>query len=477
MNPWTPVAIGSLLAAGLIACGGSGDGGTGPGTTLTAAPDTIDLLDCATGPITATLYDGAGNPIQGATFTYVSSAPGVASVAAGIVTAQSPGTAEIVVRSGALRDTVVVNVTAAPITLSFATDTISVYETKAKSAGVIYQNCHGVAPAGPPLVYGSMDSSVARLAPSHAINGIASGSTVVTVSNGVLNDAMAVTVRPLPGISGSPAVVGTPFGIAASASRVFVTLSGSTWVYDADVADPLFNQGPIDVGLIPTDVVFSAAGTKAYVTNQGSNTVGIIDVASRTQTGTIAVPNPFRVLLNASGSRVFVTTGGTQLYVITTSNNMVLDSVTLDGPANGLALSGDNRLYVTVEGRVHIVNASSYDHIGLMVVGGALQDVAVSPDDESLYLADETGSVRVWSVPGDSLITSIAIPSAFSLELSPDKNLIYVGGGNRLSLIERSTLEVLTSLTIGGTVRRIAFTPDGSRAFAANQSGFVTVIE
>jgi len=471
----TQVALGSLLAAGAIACGGS-DGGVGPGTVLTASPDTIDLLDCAIGQIEATLYDDNGSPIQGATFTYVSSAPGVASVAAGIVTAQSPGTAEIAVGSGVLRDTVVVNVTAAPITLSFSTDTISIYETKSKSAGVIYQNCHGDAPAGLPLVFGSVDSSVATLAPDRAIDGIAPGSTVVTVSNGVLNDAMTVTVRPLPGVSGSPAVVGTPFGIAASASRVYVTLSGSAWVYDADVAAPLFNQGPVVVGLVPTDVVFNPTGTLAYVTNQGSNTIGIVDVAARTQIATIPVINPFRVLI-ASANRGFVTTGGTQLYMINTASNTVVDSVTLDGASNGIALSTNNRLYATVEGRVHIINATSLDHLGVMIVGGVLQDVAVSPDDKWLYLADENGSVRVWSVPGDSLVTSIPITSAFGLELSPDKNLIYVGGGNRISVIERSTFEVLTSFAVGGTVRRIAFTPDGSKAFAANQSGFVTIIE
>ena len=155
----------------------------------------------------------------------------------------------------------------------------------------------------------------------------------------------------------------------------------------------------------------------------------------------------------------------------------MVDAVTLDGASNGIALSTDNRLYATVEGRVHIINATSLDHIGLMIVGGVLQDVAVSPDNKSLYLADENGSVRIWSVPGDSLITSITIPSAFGLELSPDQNLIYVGGGNRISLIERSTFEVLTTFPVGGTVRRIAFTPDGSKAFAANQGGFVTVIE
>jgi DNA-binding beta-propeller fold protein YncE len=189
------------------------------------------------------------------------------------------------------------------------------------------------------------------------------------------------------------------------------------------------------------------------------------------------VTAPLRVLLNASGTRAFVTTGLARVYVINTSTNAVIDSVMLDESSNGLALSGDNRLYATVEGRVHVINASSYDPIDIIVIGGALQDIAVSPDDDVLYVADETGQVRVWSVPGDSLIAGITVPSAFSLELSPDKNLIYVGGGNRISIVERSTLQVLTAFAVGGTVRRIAFTPDGQKAFAANQGGFVTVIE
>jgi YVTN family beta-propeller protein len=370
-----------------------------------------------------------------------------------------------------------VNVTAAPITLAFSADTISVYQTKSKPAGVSYRNCHGVTPAGPPLVYGSTDSSVAILTPTQAINGVAPGSTTITVSNGTLNDAMSVLVRSLPGVSDTAQVIGTPFGIAASQSKVYVTLSGSSWVMDADVSNPVFNQTPIDVGLLPTDIAFNSAGTKAYVTNQAGNTVGVLDVASRTQTATISVTAPLRVLLNASGTRAFVTTGLARVYVINTSTNAVIDSVMLDESSNGLALSGDNRLYATVEGRVHVINASSYDPIDIIVIGGALQDIAVSPDDDVLYVADETGQVRVWSVPGDSLIAGITVPSAFSLELSPDKNLIYVGGGNRISIVERSTLQVLTAFAVGGTVRRIAFTPDGQKAFAANQGGFVTVIE
>ena len=476
MQPSRSVAV-PLALVMVLACGGGDGGGTTPGATLTVSPDTLDLADCATGQITAVLYDGDGNPIPGAAFTYLSTATGVASVTGGLVTAQSPGVAEIEVRNGALRDTVVVNVTAAPLTLAFSTDTISVYQTTSKPAGVAYRNCHGLTPAGPPLVYSSADSQVVTLTPTQLVNGLTPGTAVVTVSNGTLSDALSVTVRALPAVTGNPTVTGTPFGIAASLSKVYVTVLGSAWVSDADVSAPVFNMAPIAVGSIPTDITFNSSGTKAYVTNQGGNSLGIIDVASRTQTATIAIMAPFRVLLNASGSRAFVTTGLDRLYVINTATNAILDSVILDGASNGLALSGDNRLYATVEGRVHVINASSYDPIDLLVIGGVLQDIAVSPDDEALYIADENGQVRVWSVPGDSLITSITVPSAFGLELSPDKNLIYAGGGASISIIERSTLKALKAFAVGGTVRRIAFTPDGQKAFVANQGGFVTVIE
>jgi DNA-binding beta-propeller fold protein YncE len=74
---------------------------------------------------------------------------------------------------------------------------------------------------------------------------------------------MSVLVRSLPGVSDTAQVIGTPFGIAASQSKVYVTLSGSSWVMDADVSNPVFNQTPIDVGLLPTDIAFNSAGTKA----------------------------------------------------------------------------------------------------------------------------------------------------------------------------------------------------------------------
>jgi YVTN family beta-propeller protein len=477
MQPLRSVAV-PLALVMVLACGGGDGGGTTPGATLTASPDTLDLADCATGQITAVLYDGDGNPVSGAAFTYASTATSVASVAGGVVTAQSPGVAEIEVRNGALRDTVVVNVTAAPLTLTFSADTISVYETTSKPAGVAYRNCHGQTPAGPPLVYSSTDSQVVTLTPTQLVNGLAPGTAVVTVSNGTLNDELSVTVRSLPGISGSPQVSGSPFGIAASLSKVYVTVLGSAVVADADVSAPVFNQAPIAVGAFPTDIAFNPAGTKAYVTNQGGNTLGVIDVATRTQVATIPVSMPFRVLLNASGSRAFVTTGVAKLYVINTATNAILDSLLLNGSSNGLALSGDNRLYATVNGSVVVVNASSYDLEDQLVIGGVLQDIAVSPDDNLLYIADENGQVRVWSVPGDSLVTSLPVPSAFGLKLSPDQNLIFVGGGTSISIIERSTVKALKTFPVGGLVRRIAFTPDGQKAFVANElGGFVTIIE
>ncbi|HEV2670970.1 MAG TPA: hypothetical protein VGU74_07750, partial [Gemmatimonadales bacterium] len=43
----------------------------------------------------------------------------------------------------------------------------------------------------------------------------------------------------------------------------------------------------VAVGLIPSDVVFNSTSTRAYVSNQRSQSVGIIDVAANTQIDTI----------------------------------------------------------------------------------------------------------------------------------------------------------------------------------------------
>ncbi|MFI1479566.1 YncE family protein, partial [Streptomyces griseofuscus] len=63
-------------------------------------------------------------------------------------------------------------------------------------------------------------------------------------------------------------------------------------------------SGPtVTVGDFPIDVVISPDGTTAYVTNEGDDTVSVIDTATQTVTATIPVGTvPFWATITPDGS-------------------------------------------------------------------------------------------------------------------------------------------------------------------------------
>lgn len=119
-----------LGATVLVGCSGGGDDPTPPPTpvftTFTVDPSSIPTLTVGgTQPLTATAKDQNGATMSGLATTYISNAPGTASVnAGGVVTGVALGTTTITATGtiGSVTKTATVNVTvaAAPATASVA---------------------------------------------------------------------------------------------------------------------------------------------------------------------------------------------------------------------------------------------------------------------------------------------------------------------------------------------------------------------
>jgi YVTN family beta-propeller protein len=117
----------------------------------------------------------------------------------------------------------------------------------------------------------------------------------------------------------------------------------------------------VAVGHAPYTVV--VYGSTAYVTNQGANTVSVLDVSTGTPTVTRTIEvgtHPNAEVLTADGSRLFVANGDSDdISVIDTSTDTILRTVSLAPYAGarvgsnpvGLSLSPDERmLYVSNSG-------------------------------------------------------------------------------------------------------------------------------
>jgi YVTN family beta-propeller protein len=237
----------------------------------------------------------------------------------------------------------------------------------------------------------------------------------------------------------------------------------------------------MQVGVDPSDVAFSPDGLTAYVTNIGSRTLGVVDVATNTQTQAILMPGPpYRVAVSADGSRVYVTTSNGFLATVIVETSFV-SYFDVGGTLNGIAIHPTQPLvYVSsTGGTVTELSRTTGLATRSFTIAGSAQELAVSADGAQLYVANEGGALEVRSTTTLGLVTSVlAASNAFGMKLTPDNTQLYVtqsAAGNVL-VLDRATMAVVRTFA-GGSPRRIAFDRNGTTAVIANETGWVTFIK
>src|SRR5437868_8414731 len=142
---------------------------------------------------------------------------------------------------------------------------------------------------------------------------------------GIRFKKLSATLLSLPAILSllllpAPAAHATPFA--------YITNNGSNNVSVIDTASNTVTA-TVAVGPNPTGVAVHPAGTRVYVANQSSNNVSVIDTASNTVTATVAVGTfPTGVAVNPAGTRIYVTNQASNtVSVLDTATNTVIATV------------------------------------------------------------------------------------------------------------------------------------------------------
>lgn len=234
----------------------------------------------------------------------------------------------------------------------------------------------------------------------------------------------------------------------------------------------------VSVGSIPTEVAFNSTGSKAYVTNQFSQTVGVIDVASSTQTTTIPVAgNPFAIIVAPGDSMVYVTTTADSLFGIRAATGAIACRLNVPSISNGLAIH-DSLLYVSTRdvGLVTEINLKTNVVLRTLNVGGRPQGIVISPDGTQLYVANETGILQFWSLTTNTSLGNVFLAGrGFGLAMRPSDGDLYVTTleAGQVQVVSPTSHELVNSITVGGIARRIAFDAAGSIGVVANEGGWV----
>jgi YVTN family beta-propeller protein len=233
----------------------------------------------------------------------------------------------------------------------------------------------------------------------------------------------------------------------------------------------------------------------AYISNSGSNTVSVIDVATITVTATVTVGSfPVGVAVTPDGSRVYVNNDIGTVSVIDTATNTVIGSpIPVGTDPHGIAITPDgSRAYVTnlADGNVSVISTATNTVIDTVTVGGVgslPQGVAVSPDGFRVYVANYgDNSVSVISTVTNTVTGTVAVGfRPFGVAVSPDGSKLYVaayGSGitnGNVAIVNTTNNAVIGSpITVGIGPDGIAVTTNGARVYVANfLSNTVSVID
>ena len=135
----------------------------------------------------------------------------------------------------------------------------------------------------------------------------------------------------------------------------------------------------VEIGYLPAHAQASPApavctNVLAYVTNNNSNNVSVIDTATNTVVATVAVgTQPFGVAVNPAGTRAYVTNNNSNnVSVIDTATNTVIATVAVGNNPNGVAVNpAGTRVYVTnyFSDNVSVIDTATNTVIATVAVG------------------------------------------------------------------------------------------------------------
>lgn len=237
----------------------------------------------------------------------------------------------------------------------------------------------------------------------------------------------------------------------------------------------------IDTGEHPAGVAVSPDGTAAYIANEGSNTVSVIDPATGAVRSTIPVgPGPRSVALRPDGTQAYVTNSGDNtVSVIDTATGNLAASIPVGAGwgASGVAFTPDGaKAFVTNagEGTVAVIGTASTSVLAVIHVGVQPVAVSVAPDGSRAYVANASdNTVSVIDTAQDTVTSTIPVgPGPRGLVVTPDgaKALVSNSGANSISVIDLATAQVST-VQAGASPAGMALISSGARALVAEAGG------
>ncbi|MCR4298625.1 MAG: YncE family protein [Gallionella sp.] len=263
-----------------------------------------------------------------------------------------------------------------------------------------------------------------------------------------------------------------PVGVAVHPSgiKAYVTNQGhnTVSVIDAATNAVIATVDVAPVGQSPAGVAVTPDGSKAYVANYTTDNVSVIDAGSDTVLRTVPLPagsKPTGVATTKKpdGTRqVFVANSGANtVSVIDPATDTVAYTAYTDAGPHGVAAKPDGtKIYVanSTSNSITVIDTSTYQSAGYSLGASAVkpQGIAVKPDGTEVYVVNNgSGTVSVFNTADNTISATIsglgALP--YSVAFNPAGSLAYVtnSGSSNVSIIDTATRSVVDTISVGAT--------------------------
>ena len=293
----------------------------------------------------------------------------------------------------------------------------------------------------------------ARLA-AGSTAGVDFDSFTVAVSDGQASTPVSVSVPVLPAVwvnepQVSNVTGASPYGVALVGNTAYVANQGTNTVSVINTLTGQTVRSPIVVGSAPTGVVASPDGSYVYVANRTSGTVSVI----RTSNNTVVDINPGTTAIDS-------------IKVGSQPEMIAVNTSAITTPTGVIAKGA--RLYVTNygSGTVSVIDVSN-------PLAPKLVDTntATTTTIDAIKVGTNPRGIAFAVVPGVG-------PRIYVVNRTSNTVSVIDAVTNKVIDANPATTTTVDAITVGSTPQQIAISPDGKSAYVTNYgSNTVSIID